>query len=159
MLRIYRSLGIGVVLMLLIVTPVAAQTSTSIQLQIDSPEMIVNGTPRPIDEHGSTPVIIDGRTLVPLRPVMEAIGGTVLWDADLRLLTIRDYLGENEIILKINSYDSVVNARTGPQLDVAPALINDVTMAPILFITSHLGFEIEWDDDTRTITITREIIN
>ena len=155
MLRACKCIGAGAVAILLFVTPVAAQART-VQLQIDNPEMVVNEHARPIDEYGSVPLIIDGRTLAPLRPVIEALGGTVLWDEDLRLLTIRDHLKENEIIVKINSYDSVVNARTGPQLDVAPTLIDDVTMVPILFIAHHLGFDIEWDDDTRTITITKE---
>ena len=157
MLRVYRGLCVGAVLALLMVTPVAAQTASVVQLQIDNPKMLVGGAEQQIDELGSTPVIIDGRAVVPLRPVIEALGGTVLWDEDLRLLTIRDYLGEYEIILKVYSYDSVVNARTGPQLDVAPMLINDVTMAPIMFVSHNLGFEIEWDDDTRTITIIKEI--
>jgi len=137
---------------MLLAVPVAAQTT--LQLQIDNPDMVLDGTAQPIDEHGSAPIIKDGRTVVPLRPVIEALHGTVLWDDDLRLITIRDYLGENEIILKINSHDSVVNARTGPQLDVTPMLINNVTKVPIQFVSYHLGINLEWEDDTRTITLT-----
>ena len=157
MLKVYGCLCVSAVLVLLMITPVAAQTAAVLRLQIDSPKMFVDGVERQIDENGTAPVIINGRAVVPLRPVIEALGGTVLWDENLRLLTIRDYLGKNEIILKINSYDSVVNARTGPQLDVAPALINNVTKVPILFVSYHLGYEIEWDGYMRTITIIKEI--
>ena len=156
MLKVCASLCVSAALILLTVTPVAAQTMTVLQLQIDSPKMLVDGAEQQIDEHGTVPVIIDGRAVVPLRPVIEALGGTVLWDYDLRLLTVRDYIGKNEIILKINSYDSVVNAKTGPRLDVAPVLVNNVTMVPILFVSYHLGYEIQWDDYTRTITITKD---
>jgi len=142
------------VLTLLPALPVAAQANT-ISLQIDSPYMEVNGVPRLIDDHGSVPQIIDGRTVAPLRPVIEAMGGTVLWDAELLLLTIRDDLGEREIILKINSYDSVVNAQTGPRLDVAPLLVDNVTMTPLMFVALHMGFELDWDEATRTVTIAK----
>jgi len=135
----------------LLTVPVVAQPT--VQLRIDSPEIVIDGTVKPFDEYGSAPTIVDGRALVPLRPMIEAVGGTVLWDDDLRLITIRDYFGENEIILKINSYDSVVNARTGPKLDVTPVLVNDVTMVPIMFVAVHLGIDIEWEEDTRTITL------
>ena len=155
MLKVCGSLCVSAILILLMVTPVAARAVTVLHLQIDSPNMLLDGAEQQIDDQGTVPLIVDGRAVVPLRPVIEALGGTVLWDYDLRLLTVRDYLGKNEIILKINSYDSVVNARTGPQLDVAPVLANSVTMVPILFISYHLGYEIEWDDYTRTITITR----
>jgi len=136
--------------------PVYAQTAARIVLQVDNPVMYVDGVGRPIDGRETTPKIVDGRVVAPVRPVVDAIGGSLLWDSDLLLLTIRDYLEENEIILKINSLDSVVNARTGPQLYVAPVLLDDMTLVPIVFVARNLGFEVEWDDATRTMIITKE---
>jgi len=147
----FRSLGLGAAAVLVIATPVAAQTT--VQLQIGSSEIVVNGAVQPADMHGFEPIIVDGRAIVPLRPVIEALGGTVSWSSDLRLITVRDSIGENEVILKINSRDSVVNARTGPRLDVPPILIDGVTKVPISFVSAHLGFDIEWDEEARTITI------
>ena len=130
-------------------TSVAAQTT--VQLQIGSPEIVIDGVAQYITE----PVIIDERAIVPLRPVIEALGGSVLWNETLRFITIRDHIGYNEIILKINSHDSVVNARTGPRLDVPPMLIDGVAKVPISFVSTHLGFNTEWDAEMQTITITR----
>ena len=149
-----KSLVLAIIVAMFVATPVSAQTT--LQLQIDSPYMVVDDEPLLICESGAAPVIINGRTVVPLRPVIEAMGGTVGWDGELRLITIRDSLSENEIILKINSYDSVINAQTGPTLDVTPILINDITKVPIMFVSYHLGFDIEWDQDTRTITLSKD---
>jgi len=145
----FRNFALAMVAAVIMTTPVAAQTT--VQLQIGSSELVVDGVAQDIAE----PLLIEGRAVVPLRQVIEALGGSVLWNDNLRLITIRDYLGENEIILKINSLDSVVNARTGPRLDVPPILIDGVAKAPISFVSAHLGFGIEWNDEVQTITITR----
>jgi len=130
--------------------PVAAQTT--VQLQIGSSDIVIDGAVQNITE----PLIIGERAVVPLRPVIEALGGSVLWNESLRFITIRDHIGENEIILKINSRDSVVNARTGPRLDVPPMLIDGVAKVSISFVSTHLGFNTEWNEEEQTITITRD---
>lgn len=66
----------------------AAAETTVITLTIGNPNITVNGTPRAIDASGSTPVIIAGRTLLPIRAVVEAIGGTIEWNAATRTVTI-----------------------------------------------------------------------
>ena len=129
--------------------------SAEVLLRIESSEIIVNNVIEHLTE-GSEPRIVNGRAIVPLRAVIEALGGIVVWDSDLMLITIRDYFDENEIIMKINSYDSVVNARSGPRLEVAPKLVGNVTMVPISFVSHHLGFELDWNDENRTIKIVAE---
>ena len=44
----------------------AADEGKTIVLRIDSPIMTVNGEEKNIDENGTSPVIISGRTLVPI---------------------------------------------------------------------------------------------
>lgn len=133
--------------------PVYGQVT--VVMQIESTEMAVDNTIVELSQ-GTEPKIVNGRALVPLRVVMEALGGIVIWDEEHMLVTIRDYFNENEIILKINSYDSVVNANKGPDLDVAPMLVSGTTMVPISFVSKHLGLGLEWEDTTRTITIYRD---
>ena len=147
--------GIVVALSLGAPTKALAQDTASvvIKLQISSGWMVVNGVNRQIDELGSRVTIVEGRTMVPIRPIMEALGGTVNWDPELKLLTIRDNLGEHEIILQVNSFDSVVNAQTGPRLEVAPIMPENVAMVPISFVAEHLGYYTSWNATTRTITI------
>lgn len=43
--------------------------------------MTVNGVTREIDPgRGTSPVIVNGRTLLPIRAIIEALGGSVAWD-------------------------------------------------------------------------------
>ena len=49
-----------------------------VALEIDNPIMKINGAEFEVDEgRGTTPVIINGRTMVPIRAIIEAFGGAV----------------------------------------------------------------------------------
>lgn len=49
-------------------------------MQIGSSNMTVNGVEKSIDDEGSTPVIVNGSTLLPIRAIVEEMGGNVFWD-------------------------------------------------------------------------------
>ena len=129
-----------------------AQTNTEIVLQINNPTMTVNGTEKPIDEEGTTPVIVNERTLVPIRAIIEAMGGTVGWEAETKTATLN--YGEDEIQLVIDSATAYLNGEP-QELDTAPAIINDRTMLPIRFIAESFDFDVAWDGETQKITITK----
>lgn len=58
----------------------AANDETIIILQIDNPNMTVNNETAEIDPgRGTVPVIINDRTLLPVRGVIEAAGGSISW--------------------------------------------------------------------------------
>ena len=59
--------------------------STSIVLHIDSATALVNGQTRMLDQPA---VVVEGRTLVPLRFVAEALGGDVEWNGATREIKI-----------------------------------------------------------------------
>ena len=60
------------------------ENGTTIILKIGSPDMTVNGKDMPIDEQGTAPVIVNDRTLLPVRAVVEQMGGTADWDGEAR---------------------------------------------------------------------------
>ncbi len=125
-------------------------TNSVITLQIDNPVMYVNGAEAYVDETGSAPRIVDGRTLLPIRAVVENSGGGVEWNDAEQSATI-NYNG-NTIVYTIGSNTVVVNGQA-QTLDSAPELINDRTMIPIRATMENLGIQIEWSDPTRTATI------
>jgi uncharacterized Fe-S center protein len=128
-------------------------SATAISFRIDSPVFSVNGREQAIDENGTVPVIQDNRTLLPVRAVAEAMGGTVEWDGATATATLTC---ENNVIrLVIGSTTAYLNdsPRT---LDTTPVIINDRTMLPIRFIAESFGFEVGWDGASRTVTITSE---
>lgn len=124
-----------------------------ITMQIGNPEMTVNGETQEIDPGiGTAPVIENERTLLPVRAVIEALGGTVDWDNDTRTVTLT--YGENVIELTINSTTAYLNG-TGKVLNTVPVIINDRTMLPIRFIAESFGFDVDWTQETSTVTITK----
>jgi uncharacterized repeat protein (TIGR02543 family) len=61
---------------------------------------------------------------------------------------------KSQIILKIGEKEALVFGET-KENDVAPKIVNDRTMLPIRFIAEALGAEVEWDGDTRKVSIIR----
>ncbi|MCX8094999.1 MAG: stalk domain-containing protein [Caldisericia bacterium] len=120
-------------------------------LQINNPYMQVNGVKKEIDPgRGTVPVIVKGRTLVPIRAIIEEMGGTIEWNGNERKVIIK--LKDTTIELWIDKKSARVNG-TSKQLDVPPQIINGRTMLPLRFVTEELGCVVEWDGNTKTITI------
>ncbi len=124
-----------------------------LEMQVGNPVMTVNGSEQEIDEgNGTTPVIVNERTLVPIRAIIEAMGGTVGWEAETKTATLN--YGEDKIDLVIDSKTAYLNNEPN-ELDTAPAIINDRTMLPIRFIAESFKFDVNWDGGTQTITISK----
>ena len=51
-------------------------------MQIANLVMTVNGQEKNIDDDGTAPTIVNDRTLVPVRAIIESMGGSVNWDSD-----------------------------------------------------------------------------
>ncbi len=136
-----------------------AGQNTIIILHPDNPIMIVNGVSQEIDPgRGTKPVIIPewSRTVVPIRAIVEALGGTISWENTTRKVTIN--FGNTTIELWIDNPQAKVNdamVYIDPNNhNVKPIIVNDRTMLPLRFVAESLGCDVGWDNDTRTITIT-----
>jgi len=126
---------------------------TSVILQIDNSVMTVNGEEKAVDDgYDTKPAIIDGRTLLPVRAVIENLGGNVSWNNDTKEINLTH--NGNEIVLTIDSTQALLNG-TAQSLDTAPVIINNRTMLPIRFIAESFGFNIKWNENNKTITITK----
>ncbi len=126
-------------------------------LQINNPIMEVNGTETEIDTgRGTTPVILNGRTLVPIRAIIEAFGGEVDWDASTQSVLLR--MEDDAIQLTIDSSSAKLNGKLAT-LDVAPTVINDRTMLPIRFVAEGFNLGVAWDAGTQTVSIIRDTFN
>ena len=122
-------------------------------LQINNPYMTVNGSIKEIDPgRGICPVIVNGRTLVPIRAIVEQMGGTVSWDEQSKAVGIN--AGGTSLYLVIDSNVAYVNSNAC-NLDVAPAIINGRTMLPVRFVSENLNYDVAWNSVTSEITIKR----
>jgi hypothetical protein len=123
-----------------------------IVLQIQNKYMTVNGLQKEIDPgKGTAPVILNGRTILPIRAIAEELGGTVSWDANQSKVTIN--LNSKTLELWIGRNATLVNG-SEVQTDVAPQIMNGRTMIPLRYVVENLGYDVAWNGDTKTVTIT-----
>ena len=127
----------------------------TLEMQIGSPVMTIDGEKMSIDEErGTAPVVMNGRTLLPVRAVIEAMGGAVYWEEDTQNVIIA--LEETVIILTIDAASAFVNTEE-KTLDITPCIINNRTMLPIRFISENLGYRVQWIEEEQKIIIAKEI--
>ncbi|SCG84344.1 copper amine oxidase domain-containing protein [Proteiniborus sp. DW1] len=97
------------------------------------------------------PQIIEGRTLLPLRAIFEALGLEVGWDDATK--TITGTVEGKEIVLKLDSKDAKINGEH-KTLDVPAKVVNGRTLVPVRFIAESLDMNVVWNQNERTILIT-----
>jgi len=96
------------------------------------------------------PIIINGRSLVPVRAIFEKLGAKVGWDAASKKVTIS--YDSNTIELKINDVNALVNG-TKVAMEVPAKIINDRTVVPVRFVGEQLGMEVGWNAEKGEITL------
>lgn len=99
------------------------------------------------------PVIVEDRTLVPLRAIFEALGAEVYWDNDARSVTATKE--DTTIFLAIGSSVLYKNGEA-TYMDVPGQIINDRTMVPVRAVSESFGAKVYWDNDTRTVRVYTE---
>jgi len=121
--------------------------SHTLVLTIGSSVMSVDGRSATLD---SPPIIREGRTLLPIRAVIEALEGSVGWDAVQRKATVT--LGMHTVEIWIGSKEARVDG-VNIALDVAAIIVNSRTLLPLRFVAENLGCTVTWDPVGRTVTI------
>lgn len=110
-----------------------------------------NGEPVDCTLYGQNAIIVNDRTLVPLRAVFEAIGAEVEWDEPTR--TVTSYREGNTVTLTIGEKILYKNGQAIP-LDVASQIINDRTVVPVRAVAEAYGVNVDWDGETYTVILT-----
>jgi hypothetical protein len=105
---------------------------------------------------GASPVISGGMTYVPIRAIIEELGGSVEWIASTKNVIIN--LDGKEISMFIDKSIAYLDG-TPVVIDsnnalVYPKLIKGTTMVPLRFTAEILGMEVGWDAKLKTITLT-----
>jgi len=138
--------------------PLSAHASqqTNQQVNPDTIGVTIDGVPVVFTDQ--QPIIVDGRTLVPVRGVFEALGFEVEWMPNWQAVWIKS--PTIELIIPVGTYNHFnVNRHDGEglisnPLDVKAQMINDRTMLPIRLPLEAVGFEVGWDDIGRNVTVT-----
>ena len=125
-----------------------ANHSLLVVLAIGQRSMQVNGMPVALD---AAPFIKDGRTLLPIRALIETLGGTVQWNAQTKTATVA--LGSRTMVLTVGSTKALVNG-SPVTLDVAPMIVKGRTFLPLRAVAENLGLDLAWDAASQTISFT-----
>ena len=142
-----RKIKLAIILILIVGLLLSTQTA----IYAADPQITVKVHGESIVFAGQQPVIVDNRTLVPVRGVFEALGFYVEWDAEgRRVILTRD---DDTMILTIGSNVLEFNGERSPVLDVAPQIIGGSTMLPLRFPIERVGYVVTWEQATRTISI------
>lgn len=96
------------------------------------------------------PVIVDGRTLVPVRAIFEKLGAVVNWEPTTQTVTATS--GEKTITLKLNDTSAYVNNEL-KTLDVPAQIVEGRTMVPARFVAESLDCQVLWEPTTQTVNV------
>lgn len=92
-----------------------------------------------------------GRTLIPIRMVTEAMGGTAEWDGANARVTIR--LNDQYMTMTIGQTHAIANG-SPVKLDQPPLIIRDRTMVPLRVVLEAFGAHVDWVQELHRIDIT-----
>ena len=128
-------------LLLLTCASVSAQNPITVE---------VNKTEVPFD---APPVNVNGRILVPVRAIFEAMGATVTWNAQTQ--TVSSRLDGSVVVMTIGQNIMKVNGER-VALDVPPQIMSDRTMVPARAAAEALDARVLWNPSENKVSITTE---
>ena len=123
-------------------------------VKIGESDINIDGEIVPIDESKSVPYVENGRTMMPVRGLAEAIGADVSFDAEEQTVTVET--PETMVLMTIGLDEMEVNGESVSLLN-APEIVNDRTMLPVRDVAEALDCEVEWVQETETAVFTRPL--
>ncbi len=100
--------------------------------------------------------IVSDRTMLPFRAVFNALGvedDAIKWNQNSRSIEVNS--GGKYIFLAVGSPGALVDDAL-ITLDALPYIENSRTFVPVRFVSEALGANVKWDENTRTVTITKK---
>jgi len=134
----------------IVLAVVMVLSSLTFVMADDGIKITINGEAKKFDV---MPQIIEGRTLVPMRGIFEALGAEVGWDDATK--TASGKTAATTVSLTIDNKEAKVNGKA-VTLDVPAMIIDSRTMVPARFVAESLGCKVDWDGTTKTVIITKE---
>lgn len=139
----------------------AAQEQVNVRINgksqnLHTAQVDVNGS---LVETPFLPYIFEGRTFVPIREITEAMGARVQWDQKTKSAIIS--LDNQKVQLMIESQVVYVNGvKQKIQPENTPKFakysrpsVETKTMVPLRFLSEAFGFDVQWDQADRKVTI------
>lgn len=98
------------------------------------------------------PQTINGRTMVPIRAIFEAMGANVAWDEATNTSTSTK--DSTTVKMTLNSTTEYING-VAAEMDVTPVVIDGRTLAPARYVAEAFGYIVKWDEPTKSVLISK----
>jgi len=136
-----------------------SQLPITIIYKINNPYMTVNGKSLEIDSvTKAAPLIVKewGRSIVPIRSLIETLGGAIEWDSVEKKVSVKFKSAFIELWIdnpkgRINRDEFWIDETNH---NVKPIILNNKTYIPLRFVSETLGSKVEWISNSQTIKIT-----
>ncbi len=129
-----RTISTLLITMLMLLVLSSAAQAAGIDIVIDAP---LNGHNSFYLKTDAAPFLENGRTMVPLRSIAEALGFKVDWQSSNNLIVITS--SNKAVVMSPGKLEATVNG-TPVTLDVAPKLVGSRTFLPLRFVSETLGY-------------------
>ena len=111
-------------------------------MQLNNKAVTVNGS---TIQNDAAPIIVDGRTLVPIRVITETLGGKADWNNKTHTVTLT--INGKQLQMTIG--------QTIAGFDAAPIIHNNRTYVPIRYVAEALGAKVVWEEGAQQIVVTK----
>lgn len=140
------SLCLSLILALSLAVPAAAGAAPAVPAGVS---VQLNG--ENVTFPNASPAVINGRTMVPMRAVLEKLGAKVDYDVDTRTVTAT--LDDTQLTHVIGT--NVIEMGDGEKLtmDTVSSVKNGSTLVPLRFFSQALGYEVYWDEGAHTAAV------
>lgn len=118
-----------------------AYAAKEVKIEIDGKEMVPKDMPA---------VIIDGRTMLPMRQIAQELECEVNWNEAAKQIYVMR--GSDIIVFTVDSKTGYENGKEFT-MDVPATIVNDRTMLPVRALADALHLNIKWDDPNRIVSI------
>ncbi|WP_306530757.1 N-acetylmuramoyl-L-alanine amidase family protein [Anaerotignum lactatifermentans] len=118
-----------------------AYAAKEVKIEIDGKAMVPKDMPA---------VIIDGRTMLPMRQIAQELGCEVNWNEAAKQIYVMR--GSDIIVFTVDSKTGYENGKEFT-MDVPATIVNDRTMLPVRALADALHLNIKWNDPNRIVSI------
>lgn len=125
----------------LAIQPLSVSAEEDIKVLIDGEELVTD----------TAPIMMNNRVLVPFRAIFEKLGVDVYWDEETK--TVNAFGKDTIMLLQVDNNKLFKNSEE-IELDVAPTIVNNRTMVPVRVVAEGFSADVEWNGETREVTVT-----
>ncbi|WP_140397178.1 phosphodiester glycosidase family protein [Flavonifractor sp. An82] len=150
--RLLSLLAVLALMVSLIPGALAAPEALVITMRLNSPWCVIGDTVTQIDSESSAVVLMSesGRTMLPIRRMIEAYGGTVEWVPETN--GVRCSLNGTSVELEYDSTTALVNGEE-VTMDVPMRAKNNRSFVPVRFVSENLGLYVEWEPQNQIVVV------